>query len=286
VTARVNTHALAMLRARRAVMALRGKPHRRKRIPRALVPTTVQVSYLASMRPALARMKALVDADVIPQIDRIVRQRGDAARQDDFAADVSKLMRHAAGRWFEEWTNERLRRLARDAGEATSAFQRRELGKQFMAALGIDPIASEPWLASAVEAFTTENVSLITTVPTKYFGEIETTLMRDIRQGARHETIAEDLSGRYDVSESRAALIARDQVLKFNGDLNKTRQQGLGVGTFTWRTVHDSRVREEHADRDGKTYRWGELEPDEEPGQPVQCRCSAEPDLTKLLEEL
>jgi SPP1 gp7 family putative phage head morphogenesis protein len=97
------------------------------------------------------------------------------------------------------------------------------------------------------------------------------------------------LEERMGVAESRANLIARDQVGKLFGQLNEKRQTELGVTGYVWRTVHDNRVRELHEDRDGQHFDWNdppeETPDDGHPGTPIQCRCYAEPDLTEIFGE-
>ncbi len=46
--------------------------------------------------------------------------------------------------------------------------------------------------------------------------------------------------------------------------------------TYIWRTVGDSRTRSEHADREGKIFRWTNPPEDGHPGEPFGCRCWAE----------
>ncbi len=104
------------------------------------------------------------------------------------------------------------------------------------------------------------------------------------------------------VAADRAELIAVDQVGKLYGQVNAKRQQDLGVTEFIWRTVGDERVRgnpgglypkatPSHWDRDSKTYRYddppkGKSGEKELPGVPIRCRCSAEPKLDHLLDDL
>ena len=76
--------------------------------------------------------------------------------------------------------------------------------------------------------------------------------------------------------EGRAKVIARDQVGKLNGQLTQARQQALGITEYVWRTSRDQRVRDAHADRDGRRFRWSTAPADGHPGHPVQCRCVAE----------
>jgi SPP1 gp7 family putative phage head morphogenesis protein len=95
------------------------------------------------------------------------------------------------------------------------------------------------------------------------------------------------------VAESRAKLIARDQVGKLFGAIQEARQVGLGIDRYTWRTSNDNRVRDTHEKREGESYSWndppGDLsDPGDggHPGFPINCRCWAEPDLTAILENL
>ena len=95
-----------------------------------------------------------------------------------------------------------------------------------------------------------------------------------------------EIEARFDVSESRAALIARDQVGKFYGALNRARQEDLGLTHFVWRTANDERVRPEHVRLDGQRFSWSKLPAEGYPGQPINCRCNADPDVESLLDSL
>ncbi len=45
------------------------------------------------------------------------------------------------------------------------------------------------------------------------------------------------------ISNSRAKLLARDQVGKLNGRLTQRRQQDIGVEMYIWSTSRDERMR-------------------------------------------
>jgi SPP1 gp7 family putative phage head morphogenesis protein len=94
------------------------------------------------------------------------------------------------------------------------------------------------------------------------------------------------MSDRTDVSDSRAKLIARDQVAKLTGELTKERQLDMGVTGYIWRTVGDERVRDSHSEVDGKFFTWDNppFETDgNHPGEDYQCRCWAEPVLPEFV---
>lgn len=150
-----------------------------------------------------------------------------------------------------------------------------------MAVPAINVFANNPYLAIARDQFVQRNVDLIKSLPRETFDQIQSAVVEGIAQGKRASTIAQDLQERMDVTESRARLIARDQVLKHNGELASVRQQAAGITHFTWYSSKDQRVRPSHRALQGKVFAWAEPPVvDGEtavPGQPIQCRCNAIP---------
>lgn len=133
--------------------------------------------------------------------------------------------------------------------------------------LGIDAKVAEARAA---------NIALIKKTSRDLISQIGGVLGSPDIAGMRVEDVAKLIKERAGVSESRAILIARDQTLKLNGDVNQIRQTEAGVTEFEWSTSEDERVREEHEALDGQTFTWAEGAPEEGfPGQPVQCRCCA-----------
>lgn len=74
--------------------------------------------------------------------------------------------------------------------------------------------------------------------------------------------------------EAHARLIARDQIGKTQAVLNYERAVQAGATHYIWRTQGDGKVRPEHAARNNTRRAYGV---GEQPGQPIQCRCVAEP---------
>lgn len=75
-------------------------------------------------------------------------------------------------------------------------------------------------------------------------------------------------------AEKHVRLIARDQVSKLNGQLNRARQVAAGISRFVWLTQRDPRVRDAHAELQGRVFGWEDGAPGVGiPGQPIQCRC-------------
>lgn len=131
------------------------------------------------------------------------------------------------------------------------------------------------------------NVRLIVNRPEDFNArELATAIERNVFFGGSTAELAEELEERFNFTADHAAFIARDQVGTLNGQLDAQRQQGLGVTRFTWVSVGDDDVREEHDDRDGEIYDYDDPPDGELPGEPINCRCSAEPVLEDLIDDI
>lgn len=137
-----------------------------------------------------------------------------------------------------------------------------------------------------VDRFREANISLMERASRSYADDVRRVLAEN--PGARVEDLADQIKDRAGVSDSRADLIARDQTLKLNGQLNQARQQNAGVTRYEWSTSHDSHVRDAHAELDGRTFSWNDPPVTNEkgdrnhPGEDFQCRCVAIPVVDEL----
>lgn len=187
-----------------------------------------------------------------------------------------------------------LERIAEEFANKTSDFNKVQLAKQVRAVLGVDVLPRDTGLASKMQTFVAENVAMIKSVPDDLINDIEKTIYRGLSKGILASDLAKQLTEEFDYSENRASLIARDQIGSFYGQLNAERQQSIGVKRFIWRTMHDERVRSEHADREeasdpaqgGTPYEYDDPPDGELPGEPINCRCYAEPVLSDILDEV
>lgn len=163
-------------------------------------------------------------------------------------------------------------------------------------------LRSDRTLLSFIDGFTVENVSLIESVG---FDQLDR-MARIISEGTAGQLRVEDLAAQiedsFDVSSSRAALIARDQTLKANADLSQLRQERVGVTSYIWTSSGDERVRgapggkweasqSNHYILDGETFEWAsppitnpETGETNHPGQDYQCRCMAYPLTDEILD--
>lgn len=129
-----------------------------------------------------------------------------------------------------------------------------------------------------------ENVRLVEKAGRAYADSVKEIFEAPDVNGMRVEDLQAKLEARGNVSESRAALIARDQTLKLNGAITQMRQENAGVSRYTWSTSLDERVRPEHVALEGQVFDWNSPPAVGHPGQDYQCRCIAVPVLDELAE--
>lgn len=168
---------------------------------------------------------------------------------------------------------------------AVDRFNRKQFHAVFRSVFGVDIFTTEPFLADLLAAWEAENIKLIKSIPSQYLDQLHGKIVAAVRAGKSSKMIAEVVRETFDLPRNRAKLIARDQIGKLNGQLTMARQKNIGVKSYVWRTSLDERVREEHKHREGEKFSWDEPPKDGHPGNPINCRCSAEavfPDLEDL----
>lgn len=291
------------------------KKHRRapRRLRRQLYPELIEAEYARELDDFVAFIKRRVDQKIKPLLPGLAkyyaRERKDADDPlddvDTSGLDLAAIIAapQSLGDLADElkavrlevttaYTPEELARLARLTGKSVESWNERQMQKQIGSIVELDLFGSEPWLAREMGAFVTQNTSLITSLPDEYLSQVEKIVSVGVRNGRRWEDISADLEDRYDVAKSRANLIARDQIGKFNGQLTELRQKDLGIDKYTWVTSGDARVRETHqenAKRDSGfgpgVYEWSDPPDTGHPGEDYQCRCWAEPVLDNFFED-
>lgn len=277
-----------MSRAAHTAALLRYVPRaRRRRLPRQHRPRPIEREYALQCIAfvQLARAAAAPLLEVLPALLASAiaeRNRLDA----DEGRRVRELANQAQDRLKSALDQADIERLARDFAERTSTFQRIQLNRQVKAALGADVFIADRRLPAIVDGFVSENVALIKDLPARVLTQIEQAVTRAVASGTPHPELAKEIDERFAVGRDRARLIARDQVGKLYGQINVARQKEMGADSFVWRTVHDERVRPEHQERDGQTYRYSDPPDGELPGEPINCRCYAEPVFSAITEAL
>src|SRR5690554_6854452 len=254
----------------------------------ASYPTTLERDY----RRALRRRVAAVERVLLDQfsewlifagVEIDARVRTDSQASD--AAQARRIIRRVRTAYDAANPYEKDDALARQTFERAKGYTGREVTRKYKGAVGVEPLITADTRGLA-EGFVQENVALIRDLPNKQLAQIEAEVIAAIARGERAGALSKIIRERSGVAKKRADLIARDQMGKAVSQLNQKRQQDLGVDRYIWRTAGDERVRPEHVARNGETFSWSDSPPDGHPGEPINCRCTAEPVLTDILDGL
>ncbi len=126
-----------------------------------------------------------------------------------------------------------------------------------------------------------ENLDLIRSIDDETMRRIRQILTARITGSVNHAGLAKDLIAEIQAitekEKRRAELIARDQLGKLHGQINRRKQESLGIDEYEWETSHDERVRDSHRELQGKVFSWNKPPPEGHPGYPIRCRCIALP---------
>jgi len=130
--------------------------------------------------------------------------------------------------------------------------------------------------------FLSEQVKLITSLPSEAADRVHKMALEGIITGERADSIARKILQTGNVSQSRAQCIARTEVARVASGLTMARSKHVGSTHYYWRSCEDGDVRESHKKMDGKICEFA-APPEVEPGKYYHagmiynCRCYIEP---------
>lgn len=253
-------------------------------MPRPVHRDRIAVAYYRALTDLVRDEQFAVERHVLPQLGRWLEES--AARHDAKDRTIHEAVDDAAQEVGRKWSARHAARVVQPVAEDIRGASRLHAIAQMRAAIGLDVVAAEPNLEPHVAHWVEENVRLIKTVRTRFFGEIEDQLVEGVHSGARWETLRDDLMERTGVSKTNAARIARDQVGKLFGQLNAKRMTDLGITEGVWETRGDNRTCEECESKQGRTFSLDDGLDGDLPGEvhPL-CSCFFSPVLTDLFDE-
>lgn len=291
-----NARTLAAIRYLRAA----GPLSKRRRIPRQQQPDLIRASYYKALLPFAMIAPRAFDKEEPAIIRLLTEQREEEAekKQDvDRKAQAQKLVDRAADRAVDMFEPSALKDVAKKFGKRTSDFQQEQLDRQVRAAMAVPLSAIEKPVVAQIGVFATVNVELVTSAHERCFTRVRKDVEEAFSSGMHPSTLAEKWRAKTDeeiaagaepgiddMTENDARRIARDQIGKLNAQINQARQENLGLTGYIWRTSQDNRVRDEHTELEGESFEWDDPPPDGHPGEPIMCRCYAEPDFSPILD--
>lgn len=193
---------------------------------------------------------------------------------------VQKVLDNLKKRWFAKF-DEAAPKLA--AGFVAKASKNVDMNMERQLAtrnLGIH-FELTPEMRAIVHTEIIQNVSLIKSIPSQHFTEIEGMVMRSIAAGGDLKTLQIELHERYGITLDRAGRIALDQNKKVNAVMSRVRQLEAGYTHAEWMHRTSNNPRQSHIDFSGQIYEiakgafidgewiW--------PGEKINCHCLSLP---------
>jgi uncharacterized protein with gpF-like domain len=256
-----------------------------------LYPATIEKEFQTELLKLIRVQKRDVNAILIPQLMALKDEAN--VKLDDYSDKITGIMGQLNILGKQQLGNmgfEGVKAYTGTISDKVNKFNNKDFNKVVKAVIGVDIFKGNPDLKAELTNFSEEASSYITKMSNDNLTEIARMTRAGVSQGLSSSVIKKQIQKQFDVSASRAKLIARDQVSKLNGDLTKKRQTTLGIKEYKWRTSQDIRVvgtpgglypvgsskHNNHYVREGKIYKWSKPPSDGKPGFPIQCRCYAE----------
>ena len=260
--------------------------------------TSEEVRFRRELLNIVKMIENSIEGELIPAV------KNTDFKTDGPLTDLSNILRNTRARIGDLemlGTN-----IAQRLVNGVNVMQSRRFANLIRRSVGIElPSTLTPKISTALESSVVKNVSLIKTIPEQYFTKIESLIHENVTQGRTGGNLIADIRALNNVTKKRAKLIARDQTSKLVSNLNMERQKAVGIPGYQWRNSKDERVRGksnpnglykksrfDHWSREGKYYLWeysskkiiapngkpyNNPPADGHPGQPIQCRCTADP---------
>jgi SPP1 gp7 family putative phage head morphogenesis protein len=282
----VGLHLAILAAAARGHRKRHGNARPRRRLRPIVRNARAELEYKRALLQLVKRVRAIVDKELVhlkphwPQLTAAGDSRvvADSEPSPEIGRAISRMKGQLGG--LDNWA----KRMAGLAAMRNHESVDKRLASEIERSIGIDVsgllLAQGP-LLGAMQKATLANVELIKSIPDQYLDRVYETVTGAWSQGLRWESMVEQIQEDGDVTENRAKLIARDQTSKMNAAFSQERMEGVGIERYEWSTSQDERVRESHADMDGKVCDWDDP-PDVDgenvhPGEAINCRCVAIP---------
>jgi SPP1 gp7 family putative phage head morphogenesis protein len=251
-----------------------------KRTDKVLTAVRPNAGIEAVYREKLQALIADMDKSVVYWLRAAYRANEPVMAQDRTPADeLRDVLRRLAKRWqrnFDEAAPALADYFAQSVASRSSGALTAILKK---AGFTVKFKMTRP-MRDIMAATVGQQVSLIKSIPSQYFTNIEGLVMRSVQSGRDFAQLTQDLQQQFCVTHRRAAFIARDQNNKATASMTRARQDELGLNEAIW--VHSGggkHPRPTHVAMHGKKYDVNKGMWDSAinrwifPGEEINCRC-------------
>lgn len=241
--------------------------------------------------------------DHLPAImDAYKKERHGGTRLDDsqdLNNDVQEEMRKTAEELEQKLASFGLLEFIENIAEMLRKSSVRDWKRIVRQTLGVDLIDeyySKEMYEHIIRLWISDNVSKIKSIPNQALSDMRQIMLDGFMNGRSVRDIQKSIQDEYNVTKSKAAMLARDQIATLNAQLSQMQQKDAGCKEYRWSDSGDSRVRDCHRELNGKIFSWDN--PPEmwyytkskgkvmtgrrcHPGEDFCCRCVAIPIFAK-----
>ncbi len=107
-----------------------------------------------------------------------------------------------------------------------------------------------------LKSWVSTNTRLITSINEDLLNDVATIIESSFRAANSIDYIQDQIKTRFNVSDKKARLIARDQTAKLHSNYIKKEHLDLGITEYIWLTSNDERVRASHKVLNNKICQW------------------------------
>lgn len=247
-----------------------------KKPPKWLFPKNQEKQYDKILYSLVKELRSQINEFLIPEIPSMIQEVNNKTpndRNDDYLDRLNSII-FFIRKNIQNKVNTSIAE-SEIVGVEIAKFNKIQFDKTKNSIFGFDIFIHESWLSDQLKLFSSQNASLIKSLPEQELERISGDIERGLQQGQRFTDIAKEIQKSYGITHRRAKLIARDQTTKLNASLTRLRQEEVGGTSYYWQTSDDERVRPTHKANDGKLFYWDKPPKTGHPGHDINCRCVA-----------
>jgi len=244
-------------------------------------PNTIVRDYGKEIIKEVNLIDNLIKEILFPHLEKITNTKDERLDRDiDFkklagVALVAFLIRKIKSRFFGERLEEdqepsqrlfteSIRRISSKFLNQANSFGEKKFVNEFERQTGTKPLDRHLDVEEFIKDATRKNISLIKTIPQRYFSQVQTLIEEAVNRGQLTVALQRELLQIKETTKNSARLISRDQIGKLVAVTNEARQRNLSVTHYIWRTSEDGRVRSfsnskgfsDHARLNGTLISW------------------------------
>lgn len=242
-------------------------------------PHGVARQYTADMRKIVKALAERINKELMPVVREQFKQRNDSERMDGIG-DMLAVIRLIKDTFMPGDS------LANSYAMSTYQHNENSINKEVERQLGVS-VNLPDGDVSKVNDWVEQNASLIADLQEEYIRRVQGAVTNGFLQGKSTKQVSQEIQKATGITWRRANTIARNEIGNLNAQINKERNEELGITRAIWRTARDERVRgnpsglypnarPSHYAREGKEFNISEGLGGISPGEEINCRCYSE----------